>query len=119
MKPPYNLNSAAEVAARESLKDLDYLKGTVKAIVAERERLFQKLKRTGILRPLPSRANFILCPVVDGQALEIKEQLEKRGIFVRYFDSPLLKNMIRISVGKPEHTDTLMEALREIGGKHG
>jgi len=41
--------------------------------------------------------------------------LQDKGIMVRYFDTPLLKNSIRISVGKPEHTDALIEALREIG----
>jgi histidinol-phosphate/aromatic aminotransferase/cobyric acid decarboxylase-like protein len=33
---------------------------------------------------------------------------------VRYFDTPLLRNSIRISVGKPEHTDALIRALRDI-----
>jgi histidinol-phosphate/aromatic aminotransferase/cobyric acid decarboxylase-like protein len=33
---------------------------------------------------------------------------------VRYFAIPLLENSIRITVGKPEHTDALLEALREI-----
>jgi histidinol-phosphate aminotransferase len=42
--------------------------------------------------------------------------LEKRGIFIRYFDTPLLKNMLRISVGKPEHSDVLIQALSEIFG---
>jgi len=43
--------------------------------------------------------------------LEIKQGLEKKGIFIRHFDTPLLRNMLRISVGKPEHTDALIEAL--------
>ena len=45
------------------------------------------------------------------------ELLESGGIFVRYFDTPQLKDMIRVSVGKPEHTDTLIAALSRIGGK--
>jgi histidinol-phosphate aminotransferase len=66
--------------------------------------------------PLPSEANFILCRVVGGDALEIKQGLEKKGIFIRYFDTPLLRNMLRISVGKPEHTDVLVEALAKWEG---
>ncbi|GAJ03242.1 unnamed protein product, partial [marine sediment metagenome] len=45
IKPPYNVNVAALVAVRESLKDIDYLMGRVKAIIAERERLFIELKK--------------------------------------------------------------------------
>jgi histidinol-phosphate aminotransferase len=114
IKPPYNVNAAAQVAALESLKDLDYLQGTVKAIVAERRRLFEKLADSPKLRPWPSEANFILCSVVDHNAESIYRQLKRQGILIRYFNNPLLKNYIRISVGKPEHTDAVVAALNDI-----
>jgi len=114
IKQPYNINLAAQIAVRESLADIDYLKGTVSAVIAERERLLAKLKRLKFLKPWRSRANFILCGVVKGDAQMIHEGLQKRGIFVRYFDTLLLRNSLRISVGKPEHTDALIEALREM-----
>ena len=59
---------AALVAVRESLKDIDYLIGRVKAIIAERERLFAELKKLRFLKPYPSQANFILCAVLNGNA---------------------------------------------------
>ncbi|MDI6814514.1 MAG: histidinol-phosphate transaminase [Dehalococcoidales bacterium] len=114
IKPPYNVNAAALVAVQESLKDIDYLMGRVKAIVAERERLFAELERLRFLKPFPSQANFIFCSVLNGKASEIQQKLERKGILVRYFDLPLLRNSIRISVGKPEHTDALIKALHEI-----
>ena len=114
-KIPYNVNVAALVAVQESLKDLDYLLGRVKAIVAERERLFGELKKLKFLRPFPSQANFIFCSVLNGRASEIQQELQRKGILVRYFDKPMLRNSIRISVGKPEHTDALIKALKEIG----
>ncbi len=117
IKPPYNVNAAAQIAVRESLADMEYLKDTVEKIVAERQRLYDKLDEQGILRPIPSQANFILCHAPKGQAKRIKELLEGGGIFVRYFDTAQLKDMIRISVGKPEHTDALIAALSRIGGK--
>jgi len=120
IKIPYNVNIAAMIAVRESLDDKAYLQGKVKAIIAERKRLSAKLKKQGLLSPLLSQANFILCPVVKGDARKIKEWLDKRGIFVRYFDKPLLNNMLRVSVGKPEHTDALIEALAKYkGGRDG
>jgi len=114
-KIPYNVNVAALVAVQESLKDLDYLLGRVRAIVAERERLFGELKKVKFLRPFPSQANFIFCSVLNGKASEIQQELQNKGILVRYFALPLLSNSIRISVGKPEHTDALIKALHEIG----
>ncbi len=114
IKIPYNVNIAAQVAVEASLEDIDYLVGTVKAIIAERERLFALLKRVKWLKPYPSQANFILCLVLKGEAVELRQKLEKKGILVRYFEQGRLKDFIRISVGKPEHTDALMQALREI-----
>jgi len=114
IKQPYNINLAAHVALQESLADIEYLQDTVNKIISERERLFTRLGEIAFLEPLPSQSNFILCTVNKGDARVIHERLYKRGIFLRYFDNPLLRNSIRISVGKPEHTDALIEALKEM-----
>ncbi|MBA7647555.1 Histidinol-phosphate aminotransferase [subsurface metagenome] len=115
IKLPYNVNMAALVAVQESLKDIDYLMGNVKAIITERGRLFGELKKLRFLEPFPSRANFIFCRVTSGKASELWQKLQRKGILVRYFDTSLLRNSIRISVGKPEHTDALIKTLQEIG----
>ena len=114
IKLPYNVNAAAVIAVRESLKDLDYLMDNVKAIIKEKDRLYKGLKETKSLTPFPSRANFVFCAVRDGRANELHRRLRGKGIMVRYFDTPYLKDAIRVSVGKPEHTDALITALREI-----
>lgn len=116
VKPPYNINLAAQVAVQESIKDSLYLLGTVKKMIEERARLFAKLQKLDFLKPVPSQANFILCEVVRGDAKQIQNDLEKRGILIRYYNTPLLKNYIRISAGKPEQTDKIIAALGIIGG---
>jgi histidinol-phosphate aminotransferase len=116
IKQPYNVNIAARVAVRESLKDVDHLMKKVKAIVAERERLFKELSKLDWLKPFPSQANFIFCHVLNGKASQIQKALEERGILIRYFDIPRLQNSLRISVGLPKHTNALIKALKEIGG---
>jgi len=90
------------------------LKGTVNAIVRERERLFNRLAELKWLRAFPSRANFILCRVEDGQAKKLWQWLKMNGIFIRYFDNKYLQDYIRITVGKPEHTDAVVESLIEF-----
>jgi len=117
IKIPYNVNVAALVAVEESLKDTDYLMASVNKTITERKRLFAELKKIEWLKPYPSKANFILCDVLKGNAKQLYQQLQSKGILVRYFDQARVKNCIRISVGKPEHTDTLIKALRQIGGE--
>jgi histidinol-phosphate aminotransferase len=114
IKQPYNVNIAAQIAAIETLKDLDYRQRTIKAILEERERLFTKLAELKSLEPTPSKANFILCHIQGGKAARIHYELKQWGIFVRYFDSPRLKDYLRISIGKPEQTDALISVLKEI-----
>ena len=121
IKQPYNVNVAAQAAVLASLADIDYLRDTIRKIVSERDRLFTKLKEFDWLKPYPSQGNFILCslryssePSEESQAKKIWQQLRQKGIFIRYFDTPRLKNYVRISVGKPEDTDALIEALKEV-----
>jgi histidinol-phosphate aminotransferase len=114
IKLPYNVNVAALLAVTESLRDIDYLMERVQAIIAERARLFAELNKLSWLRPYPSQANFIFCSVLKGRANALHRRLQQKGIIVRYFDLPRLQNSIRISVGRPEHTDALIKVLREL-----
>ncbi|MEA1872559.1 MAG: histidinol-phosphate transaminase [Chloroflexota bacterium] len=114
IKQPYNANAAAQAAVLASLADIEYLRANVARIVMERERLFGKLKELDWLKPYPSSGNFILCSLPEGKAKEIWQQLRKKGIFVRYFDTSRLKDCLRISVGRPEDTDALVKVLKEV-----
>lgn len=114
IKQPYNVSVAASAAALAALDDAGYMETVVARLTAERERLAAALAEVPFLRPYPSRANFILCRVVGRGARELKLALESEGILVRYFDKPSLTDCIRVSVGRPEHTDALMAALGRI-----
>jgi histidinol-phosphate aminotransferase len=114
IKQPYNVSVTASAAAMASLDDANYLTHIVVRLTAERERLFQLLLTIPYLRPYPSRANFILCRVVGREAKALKLALETHGLLVRYFNKPGLTDCIRISVGKPEHTDALIGRLRAL-----
>ena len=46
-------------------------------------------------------------------AAELKSQLaQEHGIFIRYFNKPGLRDHIRISVGRPQDTEVLIQALK-------
>ena len=112
VKQPYNVNVAADLAARASLADLDWLAEKVTALVAERKRMFAALAEIDYLKPYPSYSNFLLCEVAGRDAGELKEWLQtEHGILVRHYNKPMLSNFIRISAGRPEQTDRLLGAL--------
>jgi len=114
IKQPYNVNVAATLAAITSLEDIATLQDNLGKLIAERDRLSEALSELNFLRPYPSHSNFILCRVIDRDARQLKLALEQQGILVRYFDKPGLRDCIRISVGKPKHTDVLIEALKKV-----
>jgi histidinol-phosphate aminotransferase len=114
-KVPYNLSVAAEQAVLATLEDTSGLEANVIRLLEERERLTERLAAMDWLRPYPSSANFVLCDVAGISARDVRDELRKQGILIRYFDSPMLRNCLRISVGKPDDTDRLIEALTEIG----
>jgi histidinol-phosphate aminotransferase len=114
IKQPYNVNVAGTQAALASLGDLDYLAKNVSLLREERTRLFDQLSRINFLSPFPSQTNFILCRVRGIPAGELKNALAKKGVLVRYYTSKGLTDCIRVSVGRPQDTDRLIEALEVI-----
>jgi histidinol-phosphate aminotransferase len=114
-KQPYNVNVAASVAGQASLANVGELKELVEKIKRERTRLISVLQEIPYLEPYPTQSNFILCRVVGREAAELKLRLaEEYGVFIRYFNKPGLRDHIRISVGRPQDTDILMKALRDL-----
>ena len=114
IKQPYNVNVAGATAALASLSDVSQLQENVGKIVAERGRLYAALQAFDFLKPYPSEANFILSRVIGRDAAELKATLAERGILIRYFDTPGLRNHVRISVGTPSQTSVLLEALSTL-----
>lgn len=114
IKLPYNVSTAAEAALLASLEDSDLLLHRVRQLVEERERMAAQLERLPEVSCYPSRGDFLLCRFPKGQAGRIHRELAGRGIFVRRFDDPRLDDCLRITAGRPEHTDALVAALREI-----
>ncbi|ONI02386.1 hypothetical protein PRUPE_6G194700 [Prunus persica] len=114
-KQPYNVSVTAEVSACAALQNPTYLETVKDALLQERERLYNLLKELPFLNPYPSYSNFILCEVTSGvDAKKLKEDLAKMGVMIRHYNNKELRGYVRISVGKPEHTDTLIDCLRRL-----
>jgi histidinol-phosphate aminotransferase len=114
IKQPYGVSQAASTAAVAALGDLTWAEDKISLLVQERLRLFGYLQEIPYLSPYPSLANFVLCRVLGRDAAELVQALEREGILLRHYSSVRLRDHVRISVGKPEHTDALLSALRRL-----
>ena len=114
IKQPYNISTAAEAALLYSLQDSEYLLEKVELIINERNRMFSMLTNIEGVKPWPSGGNFILCEFQPGCADNVNQGLEKRGIFVRSFNSDILSDHLRITVGTSEQTDSVVKSITEL-----
>ena len=111
IRPPFNMNSAAQAAAVAALEDQAFLKTVVDSNTKERARLAAFFDELG-LDQLPSQANFIMARV-GPKAAEINEAMLRRGVILRPLKSYGLPEYMRISVGSREENDIFMKAFRE------
>ena len=122
IKQPYTPTVASSIGAVAALQDREYLRDNVQRIVQERQRMSKLLHELGWLQVYPSQTNFLLCRITDHlpdpdidstpSGKRIKTYLEQKGILVRYFDKDGLRDCFRVSIGKPDHTDKLLGALK-------
>jgi histidinol-phosphate aminotransferase len=112
---PYNLNMFSQMVAQVALEMYDAeLHPLVELLIAERERLYERLRRIEGINPIASHANFMIVEL----ALEprhVFRQLAERDILVRDVSGyPMLGRALRMSVGTPEENDKLLGALAEV-----
>ena len=109
----YTIDRAAMAAAVAAVEDDEYFRETCQKVVQTRECSIAQLQALGFV-VLPSKTNFLLVrhPRVSGQTLFYG--LRERGILVRWWNKPRLKEYLRITIGTPEEMDALAEALRSL-----
>lgn len=111
--PPYPLATPSARAAEAALAPagLQATEGRIEATRRERVRLAEALAaRPEVDAVLPSQANFLT--VRWHEAGAIHERLLQRGIVVRDVSRyPGLEQCLRISIGRPDENDALLEAL--------
>lgn len=116
VKPPWNVNLLAQLAAMEIIKDDDFILKTREFVPNERGFLQDAIAGIEGLFPYPSFANFLLVRLphfVDSTILT--KRLGMRGLLVRDCSSfdPLGKRFIRIGIRKREENLRLIQALKE------
>lgn len=97
---PYKVARLAAEAGAAAVRDADgWMAARVAECVANRDTLWRLLDERG-LRPLPSRANFLLFAAPGGSASADAARLRALGVGVRPFAGvPLLGEALRVTVG--------------------
>jgi histidinol-phosphate aminotransferase len=108
---PYSVNTLAALAAREAVKDTEYVKRYVAEALQARELLCRGLEKLGITYT-PSSANFVLGHF-GSRAVEVRDALRGRAILVRD-RSYEIPGGVRITVGTREQTGRVLEELGRI-----
>ncbi|MBN1503892.1 MAG: histidinol-phosphate transaminase [Candidatus Eisenbacteria bacterium] len=110
---PFNVTSAAQVAAEASLDDEEQVTRSIRVNSEGMAFFKEKLTELG-LTMIDSEANFFLVDLgVDCKAAS--RELEKRGLIVRPVGPfGLPDTFVRISVGIREENERLLEGLKEV-----
>lgn len=114
VKPPYNVNQLTQQIALEALgtSQDDYQK-MLSTLLSERDRLVKSLNELKFVEKIyPSDANFILVKMDDPNGTY--RYLVEEGIIVRNRNTVhLCEGSLRITVGRPEENDALLNALNK------
>ncbi|MEJ6981472.1 histidinol-phosphate transaminase [Pedobacter sp. P351] len=116
VKPPYNINQASQQLALEALNNIEQVNTWIKETIEQREELVNKLSKLPfVLKIYPSDANFVLVKTTNPKG--IYNYLVERGIIVRDRSKiELCEGSLRITVGKPDENEKLIDALKSFQG---
>lgn len=113
---PYHLDALTQEAGRLALDFAGETEKRVASIVAERERLQQRLARLAVDQ-WPSEANFVLFRPLGRDGHDVWEQLLERSVLVRDTSNwPGLQGCLRVTVGTRDENDVFLSALEEVLG---
>ena len=109
----YTVDRAAQAAAAASLRDAAYFQERTAQVVRTRQRTALALRDMGFA-VTDSQANFLFVRHSQVPAKTLLDGLRERGILVRWFDRPRIRDYLRITVGTDGEMDALTAALKEL-----
>lgn len=115
VKDSYNVSRLAIAGGLAALGDLEWMRANIQKIIGTRRRLIWGLEELGF-SVYPSETNFVLARLDAFPADQIYRQLKRKKILVRYYDTPRLRNCLRISVGTDREITQLVMHIAEIIG---
>ena len=114
IRPPFNVNSAAQIMAQAALIDQDYIKKVVSLNNQGKNYLYEEVTKMG-LSYIKTHANFML--IKTGNGKKVFEDLLKEGVIVRFLGVDSLKDYIRVSIGTMEENEIFIKTLAKVLNK--
>ena len=111
-RPPFNVNSLAQVAALASLEDEDQVNQSKSLVREGKEFLYSNLRRLKVSF-IPTQANFILIKI-GKKAKDVEGELLKKGIIVRGMGAYNLPHYIRVTIGTKPQNEEFIKNLQTI-----
>lgn len=113
LRLPYNVGVLPQLVAEKLLSHHDVLLQQAEQIKRDRAKLYQQLSEIAGVKVYASEANFLLFRVAD--ATEIFTGLKQRGVLIKNLNGghPMLKDCLRVTVGKPDENMRFIAALQE------
>lgn len=110
---PYNVNRMTSAAGCAAIDDNEYYMSNCRTIAEVREYTKERLTELGF-EVTDSKANFVFAKTdrIDGGKLYTN--LKERGILIRHFSGERIKEYNRITIGRKEDMDVLLDNIREI-----
>mgnify|MGYP006150065217 FL=1 len=119
IKPPFNVNQTAQIAASEALRDRNFIKRSVKHNLVWANKIKNFLKKLNILTNEVS-ANFFLLNFDKSKfsAKYVFKKLELRGIILRSTEEGYnIKNKLRLTIGSARENIKFMNVMKKIFDK--
>ena len=110
---PYNVNRMTSAAGVAMLKEKQYLEDCRNIIINNRKYLTSSLRFLGF-EVTDSMANFVFAKHEKISGYDLYMELKNRGILIRNFGIPRIKDYNRITVGTEKQIDILIDNIREI-----
>ena len=109
----YTVDRLAQAGAAAAIGDEDYFQSIRRRVMHTRGWTEQALRERGF-SVLPSQANFLFARHPAHTGKELLDGLRERGLLVRWWDKPEIRDWLRISIGTDEDMKTLVQALDEL-----
>ena len=110
---PYNVNRMTMAAGIGALCDTEYFAKNCRSIMETRGKTAWTLRQLGFSLT-DSKTNFLFAKHEKIGGKELYLALKEKGVLIRHFDTELLRDYNRITVGSEEQMDILIAKIAEI-----
>ena len=116
IKPPFNVNQLAQIAATEALKDKNFINQSIKHNITEANKVKDTLEKLKILSNEVT-ANFLLLNFdkCKFSANYVFNKLQSKGIILRSTESGYnIKNKLRLTIGSKKENAKFIKTIKDL-----